>query len=240
MHRRTLLQAGIAGTIAALSTTKAHAAPLPYTPPLVVCEGNSITDCRPDAQPWHEFAAAMPAIQAHTPAFVSTALRGQSCTNLHALFPQSIAPLLSAWQGQKVAFLWEGTNELAGRRGDVDATWAAHAAYCRDLRMAGAQVVLGTILPRSYDFGFDFEAARLAWNERARAEWQTCADALMDVAQDERLRPGPLFMDHSHPNSDGQRIIAGIAAASLLPLLTAIKPASVKPASCLALPFINR
>jgi lysophospholipase L1-like esterase len=242
VNRRTLLKAGIAGAVAALAPRPTYATPHPILPPLVICEGNSTTDTRPLAVSWHEYLQAMPAVAAYAPAVVNVALRGEPCTNLVAMYPQRIAPLLAGWPGQRIVVLWEGTNDLASRRGDVAASWQVHADYCDEIRRAGAQVVLGTIMPRDVAFGFDFEAARLAWNELARREWRAHADALMDVGADGRLKPGPLFMDHSHPTSAGNEIIASIAAASILPLLQMVKPAAVqaRPASCLAFPLVGR
>ncbi|HRA65151.1 MAG TPA: SGNH/GDSL hydrolase family protein [Caldilinea sp.] len=216
-------------------------APTAPTPPLIILIGNSITDtlglfaANGDAvQPWYWFANQDVSVGAVRAAWAMTAVRGYDLSGIVArIHPQMIAPLLSSWRGQRVAFVWEGTNELVQTR-NAQVCWQRHIAYCDSLRAAGAQVVVGTILKRSYVWdGWDYEAARNEFNTLVRAEWSQHADAMMDVGADITLgetHPPPdpeYWVDHSHPATAGQRIIASYAANALRSVFSA--PATLTP-----------
>jgi lysophospholipase L1-like esterase len=250
MHRRTLIKAGLAGA-AALATRPTHAAPLPYTPALVVCEGNSITDTLDYwVTPWYFHTQADARISVHAPVFVPVAITKRTILQLVERAPRMVYPLLDSWTGQKVVVLWEGINSLQAMR-DARASWDAHAAYALALRRHGAQVIIGTTLPCIYqwDAGFganEFEELQHEWNGYARAQWRDVADGLMDVAQDDLLSPAitptNFLPDGAHPSDEGQKIIATHATDAILKLLQAQKPiqAQARPAGCLAFPFVAR
>lgn len=103
---------------------------------------------------------------------------------------------------------------------DVDEIYAQLRQYCLGRRAAGFQVVVVTLLPRS--FPANFEADRLALNQRVRSSWPQFADGLADLGADPRI--GDTYddldqhyfqADGVHPNASGSAVMAAVIAPVL-------------------------
>ena len=128
--------------------------------------------------------------------------------------------------------VWEGTNSLYfGATGA--AAYADLVTYCQARQSAGWKVVILTVLPRSNSgTPTDFEIHRQTVNTNIRENWQTFADALVDIAADRRL--GDLgdqtnttyYPDLVHLNDAGYAIVAHYVASAVLQLAHTAEVAS--------------
>ncbi|HEY8505338.1 MAG TPA: SGNH/GDSL hydrolase family protein [Gemmataceae bacterium] len=128
-----------------------------------------------------------------------------------------------------VLVAWEVTNDIYFGAAAGEA-FARFADYCRGRRAAGYQVVVLTVLPRN-DFPgtsrlpepqkAEHEARRREVNRLLRAGWAEFADALADVAADDRLGDDGdeldrrYYADKVHLTPEGYRIVAGHVAEAL-------------------------
>jgi lysophospholipase L1-like esterase len=118
-----------------------------------------------------------------------------------------------------VCVVMGGARDLVAGR----AATAVHddlATYCLGRQAAGFRVVVLTLLPRRESAGF--EAGRQAFNDLVRANWQAYADAMADVAADDRIGD-PLDdldltyyqPDGLHPSDAGYAVMAAVSAPVL-------------------------
>lgn len=131
------------------------------------------------------------------------------------------AVYLDSNQAVRINTIWAGSNDLT----DEFVTPAESAAsifaltedYCAARRAAGWQkLVVFTVLPRTYiGMPAGYEDCRQAFNTLMRADWSTIADALCDVAADERIGVyGAQFdtdyflPDAVHINDGGHAVVA--------------------------------
>ena len=93
-------------------------------------------------------------------------------------------------------------------------------AYCLARQAAGFRVVVLTLLPRRESAGF--ERARQEFNGLVRANWQSYADGLADIAADGRIGDALDDLDQQyyqpdalHPNDAGYAVMATVSAPAL-------------------------
>jgi hypothetical protein len=95
--------------------------------------------------------------------------------------------LYNASYTQNILVAWECTNDVY-YGATAQQAYDHYVSYCQARRTAGFKVIALTVLPRS-DSGTPpgFEAARQQVNTWIRANWQTFANRLADVAADTRI-----------------------------------------------------
>jgi len=154
-------------------------------PKIVVCDGNSLTIGNGATNPLGSYPDQLQTLLSEwtvknvgvasqqTPAMITNA-----ATRVDALHTAAT---------HKVTVCWEATNHLYF---GATATTAYNSivTYCQARQAAGQKVVVLTVLPRSDgSFPASFEADRQTVNTNIRTNWATFADALADVAADDRI-----------------------------------------------------
>lgn len=133
------------------------------------------------------------------------------------------------WPNRNVLICWGGTNDIFG--GATDATaLASLMTYCAARRAAGWKVIVLTMLTRA-DVTGGAETYRLNFNASIVANWQTFADALVDVAGMSQLQTNtntPYFdaTDHTHLTVYGYGVIAKAVAPVLRTMLDSVPSSS--------------
>jgi lysophospholipase L1-like esterase len=144
----------------------------------------------------------------------NVAVSGQTWPDLLSDVHQEVDPFFSESLDIDLVVVWAGANDLAAgysAREALENAWR----YCESRRRVGFQVVTATLYPlqpKNLDAGY--EERRRKYNDLLRAEWREFADALVDVAADERIgdSSGPArrryFIDAVHLNEEGYGVIA--------------------------------
>lgn len=123
---------------------------------------------------------------------------------------------------KNIVVAWGGTNDLYF--GDSAATVISdYSAYCAARQAAGLMVVACTIIDRT-EFGGSWTAADAATvNASIRANWETYADALCDLADDSRLSDYTdttyYNADGTHLNDAGYAVVAELVEAAVLSIV---------------------
>ena len=128
--------------------------------------------------------------------------------------------------GASVLVIEQGTNDLAVEKRTAEDLYSSIAMpFVSAGKAAGFYVALNTVLPRSDPpWTKVMERERLAYNALVRAN-AAAADAINDWASDRVMGDGvdtgtsPLYFDGLHPTEAGQRRLALVDAATLVPLL---------------------
>lgn len=144
----------------------------------------------------------------------NVAVSGQTWPELLADAAEEVDGAFSETRRRNIVVVWAAANDLAtGFTGEEAAANARR--YCEGRRRAGYTVVLLTMFPlQPPEVDPDYERQRLAYNALLRREWRAYADALVDVAGDERLgdSSGPeraeYFLDVVHLDAAGYEIVA--------------------------------
>jgi len=154
----------------------------------------------------------------------SVAGGGQRIQNQLPLYATSVAPILTAYTGNRIVFISWGTNDFnVGFRTDAQ-VYADLQSYCALVRAAGGKVIVATVLPAT---GFDVtrEAYRVAYNDSVRTNWASFADGLCDFASNSIMGAAnaeddaTLYPDGLHPSRLGMTYLAIDAAAAIEALL---------------------
>jgi lysophospholipase L1-like esterase len=132
----------------------------------------------------------------------------------------------NAAKGNNIAILWAGTNDLG-----LDADTAANveagiATWCAGRQAVGFQVLVCTLTANQSGFGgIDkavLNAERLELNALIRANWQSYADGLIDLAGDpiigsfERAELDRVYwVDGLHLTNLGYAIVARLVTATI-------------------------
>jgi hypothetical protein len=250
MHRRTLLQAGIAGTIAALAPRPTHAAPLPVQPRIVVVEGNSLSANNPSAYGWPVCwptrLAAGEWAQRNAMNVVNVAIGAtglEECFDRAPLFVDWLRPL-AAWG---CVVLIEGGNDIGQRDPRTGASaYAKTVRYCQDRRAAGWRVLVGTITNRTNVWPPSWWDEAKAYNVLLRESWRAFADGLVDLAgvpelgNDNAADDPHYFHDKIHYADAAMDIVHGMVERELAKVLPVVTAQQARPTSCLAFPLVGR
>ena len=187
-----------------------------------VCDGNSLTSGGGETPYYPTQLADL----LGTPWVVNNkGVTSQTTLQMSADATTDIDPLYEAENTKNVLVAWEGTNHVYFNA-TASAAITALFNYCTARRAAGFKVVLLTLLPRGDFPGSstlpdpkeeNHEDRRAVVNMWIRQTWDSCADALADVAADERIGldgcedDTTYYMaDKVHMKSAGYAIIADI------------------------------
>jgi lysophospholipase L1-like esterase len=156
---------------------------------------------------------------------VNVAVPGQTWADMLFDAELQVDPLQSKARPHNVAVVWAGTNDMRRTR-TAGRIWSEVQRYCTDRRERGWRVVLLTVLPcLPRKPGSRFEAERQQLNTIIRTRWREIADALADVAADQRIGDpaGPdaqvYCTDGIHHNAAGNQVIAEVVANAIRPLV---------------------
>lgn len=191
---------------------------------LIVFDGDSLTEgyflTEAQSYPAHVMEQ-LPAKLGWT----NVAVSGQTWPDLLADVNLEVDPLYRPQRAVNVVVVWAGANDLASGY-DAREIFDNARAYCEARRRVGFTVVTLTMYPAEpvwMDQGFEME--RREYNELLRTHWPEFADALVDVAADERIgdrSPASredYFLDVLHLNEDGYKVIADCVVRTLRTLL---------------------
>ena len=197
-------------------------APLATSKPLVVVEGDSLSqgiNTTSNAQEYPEVAyqGASNASPYNYRNFAVSGSQTSDLTNRAAY----VDALYSSARAKNILYIWVGTNDMA--IGGLTATQAYNAlvTYCTARRAAGWKVIVRTMIPRS---GIP-DANRLSFNAGVRANWQTFADGLDDLGNDPIMGQAGVqsntnyySADQTHLTPAGYGIAATYASAAITKL----------------------
>lgn len=193
--------------------------------PRVFCDGNSLTA--------GNGSSGGAGGETSYPAQMAALLSGWDVVNLgvpsvqtpvrNAAAPEAIDYKLGSHRLRNVAVLWEITNQLKENAPATSTQAIAdYVTWCEGRRAAGYKVVAVTVLPREQvGLYADFETHRQEANAYIRANWTDFADALADVAADNRIGDfgdsgdATYYDDGIHLNDLGYSIVAGIVETAV-------------------------
>lgn len=199
----------------------------PSQPPLVICDGNSLTAAA-------TYPNRLLTLLGGTWVLQNPAVGGVDTPNRIAAENTNIISKCDLRRSKQIAVLWEATNDIywwliggggSGTTTSLQDVMDHYQAYCQNARNANFKVVAVTIMPRSNSPMTapqitNFYAQYQAFNTWLRANWQNFADALVDVAADSRFgTPGcetnvTYFSgDNVHLNATGYNLIADMVYA---------------------------
>jgi lysophospholipase L1-like esterase len=157
--------------------------------------------------------------------YVNVGIAGQTWQDLLRGVRRDVDPLYSAARRLNLVVAWAAANDLASGF-TARETYENARRYCEARRRVGFTVVTATMYPlQPKDADAHFEASRTAYNDLLRAHWHEFADALVDLAADERIGDpsGPArrqyFLDVVHLNEAGYGVIADCVVRTLRPIV---------------------
>jgi len=191
---------------------------------LIVFDGDSLT-YGTGSDPGEDYpSVALQRLPARVTA-VNVAVPGQEWGDMLDDAACEIDPLFAPAARQNIVIVWAGTNDL-NRTHTAKRIWRELERYCRDRRRRGWKVVILTVLPRiPTRSGSRFERQRRLLNHAIRERSPAVADAVADVAHDERIGDYAGFAaaqyktDGIHNNAAGNAVIAEVVVETLRPLL---------------------
>ena len=161
---------------------------------------------------------------------VNFGIAGQTWQDLLRDVRHEVDPLYSASRRLNLVVAWAAANDLAAGYGAQE-TYENARRYCEARRRVGFTVCTATMYPlQPKDVDVRFEARRVAYNDLLRAHWHEFAEALVDLAADERLGDpsGPArrqyFIDAVHLNEAGYGVIADCVVQTLRPIVEHTAP----------------
>lgn len=195
----------------------------------IVFDGDSIT-----TDLWTPTPYMSPTIDLLTPHYPDTTwaefgVGGQTWVNMTSDAVAQIDSLIDLSKDRNIVTAFAGHNDM--RDQTYTDAYNDAVAYCQARQAAGWQVVIITQMARNDNWGTTYpdaaswDAARLSYNQLIRDNWGTFADAICDVAGDDRIGDladvidGTYFVDYIHPNDAGHAIIAELLNTSIRTLL---------------------
>jgi lysophospholipase L1-like esterase len=152
-------------------------------------------------------------------------ISGQTWPDLLRDVRHEVDPLYSPSRRLNLVVVWAGANDLAVGHA-AQQVYENARRYCEARRRVGFTVITATLYPlEPKDVDRQFEARRAAYNDLLRAHWRDFADALVDIAADERIgdASGPArrqyFIDAVHLNEAGYAVIADCFLATVAPIV---------------------
>jgi lysophospholipase L1-like esterase len=191
---------------------------------LVVFDGDSLTYGFMVAPTQSYPAQAMAGLPTWL-SWVNVAVSGQTWPDLLSDVAREVDSLYDPRRRLNLVVAWAAANDLAVGYTARECFENARR-YCEGRRRVGFTVVILTMYPLEPK-GFDhtYEGRRMAYNQLLRARWSEFADALVDLAADERLgdNSGPqrsaYFLDPVHLNASGYAVVAACVADALAPFV---------------------
>ena len=186
----------------------------------VVFDGDSLTAGSNAHNPYpSQLMAAWP----RSIPWVNLGIGGQPLMHMVNNAPQNVDPLYHDGEGQEVVVIWGGTNDIALWNHTSDEVYLDLVQYAEERHQRGFRVVVLTMLPRSDSYAQpDFEARRQHFNDKVRAGWESFADLLVDVANDQRIgAPGAeenlayYTSDRVHISDAGHGVVASLVRDGL-------------------------
>jgi lysophospholipase L1-like esterase len=113
---------------------------------------------------------------------LSPSWNGQTMATIESTGSLSEDPYFASNAPANALIIWAGTNDSGSDPGSMQAVWDNMAAYAVARRKAGFKVFVATMLSRT---GLD--AKKNTYNALIRANWQTVADGLIDIAANPNL-----------------------------------------------------
>jgi lysophospholipase L1-like esterase len=156
----------------------------------------------------------------------NVAIGGQTVRDILHYGAERVDSFYRSGGGRNVDIAWAGTNDIALWDHSADVIYAELRQYALDRRRQGFSVVVMTTIARSDSFaGPNFEPRRQELNRLIRANWESFADMLIDIAADPRLGPAGaeynttyFTPDRVHLNNHGYGLVAAIVKTRLLEL----------------------
>jgi lysophospholipase L1-like esterase len=152
-------------------------------------------------------------------------ISGQTWQDLLRDVQHEVDPLYSESRRLNLVVVWAGANDLAVGY-TAQQVYENARRYCEARRAVGFTVITATLYPlEPKDTDQRFEERRVGYNELLRAHWHEFADALVDIAGDERIGgpSGPArrryFIDAVHLNEAGYAVIADCVLATVRPVV---------------------
>ncbi len=159
--------------------------------------------------------------------YENVAVSGQTWPDMLADVTVEVDPLYSATNDFNILVVWAGANDLAAGY-TAEQVYENARAYCLARKQLGFTVVTCTMYPLE-PRGEDqyYETLRLEYNRLLRENWPQFADALVDLAADERIGDhspasrADYFVDIVHLNQRGYAVIADAVVDVVGPLVEA-------------------
>jgi lysophospholipase L1-like esterase len=152
-------------------------------------------------------------------------ISGQTWPDLLRDVRHEVDPLFRPSRRLNLVVVWAGANDLAAGY-TAQQVYENARRYCEARRQVGFTVITATQYPlEPKDVDRQFEARRSGYNDLLRAHWREFADALVDVAADERIGDASdparrrYFIDAVHLNEAGYGVIADCFLTTLRPLV---------------------
>lgn len=202
------------GTITNLGSVTAESflwGDLTTTNSVVVTVGDSITFGSGASTPWPSLLSTVNAFTVH-----NSAVSGHTTWLIITNFSTEVAAHISRKAKNNIVTVFIGSNDGALYGATARHTANRLAAYCRQLKLAGAKPVVLTMISR---VGYD--TFKNSYNALIRDEWRTYADAIADVADDALLGAdgaysnATYFADNIHPTDAGHALIAAAVSPVL-------------------------
>lgn len=195
---------------------------------IIVTDGNSLTTGNGgQTTPWPTTAAAAAAYGAGV-TWTNVAVGGRvtgtmledAVANVDAVYGSGPTRIVTAW---------ELTNDIANGGAPTIHAFNRMARYCAERKQRGWTVIVGTMISRGAGnvfSGSTLEAYRLDVNAMIRAQWQSFADALLDIGTDSVFGVGGntnltyYQADTIHPTAAGGARMASLWNAAIAPFVT--------------------
>jgi lysophospholipase L1-like esterase len=185
-------------------------------------DGNSLTAGNGASGPSFYYPTQCVALLAGSWDYTNLGVPGQTTTQRAADAQVQIKNKYGSHRSRNVAVLWELTNDLTNTQ-NAATVISDFSSWCSDVRSAGYKVVAVTCLPRSNGGLYaNFETDRQTVNTSIRANYTSYADALADVAADNRIGDFGdsddttyYDADKTHLNDTGYAIVASIVATAI-------------------------
>lgn len=157
--------------------------------------------------------------------WANVAVSGQVWPDLLADAETDVDPRHRDDRTVNVVVVWAAANDLTAGF-TAQETYENARRYCEGRQQRDFRVVILTMYPlHPRDVDRRFEAARRAYNDLLRAGWRAFADALVDVAADDRIGDestasrSAYFLDLVHLTPAGYAVIADCVRPALVGLL---------------------
>ncbi len=190
---------------------------------LLVCDGNSLT-WMSNSYP-SQIEPLLESMGVHT-RVVNRGIGGDTTEGMILDAPRDVDPFYSSMYEDNIVVVWEGPNDIY-YNDDGAAAYQRLVTCCRARKAAGFKVVILTVLPcSSPSYPADFNTQRAVCNSLIRANWPTFADALADVAADNRIGDdgdsdnATYYVDRLHMTTAGYAIVTGIVLDALREILS--------------------
>lgn len=200
------------------------------SPGLIVFDGDSLTEGYMFA-PAESYPSQVMRRLSVPLQWENVAVSGQTWPDLLRDVEREVDPLYSPERPLNVVVVWAGANDLAGGFAPREVYENARR-YCEGRRREGFVVVILAMYPlQPKDLDDGYERRRLTYNALLREHWHEFADALVDVAADERIGDASpparnvYFVDAVHLNETGYGVIADCVLRVLAPIVDAASAA---------------